>query len=64
METFRLYFHSIAVILSVILLFIDDPGFDSVWIWSVGSLILNLILLIPIIYDRRRKRDEQQRRSK
>ena len=64
METFRLYFHSIAVILSVILLFIDDPGFDSVWIWSVGSLILNLILLIQIIYDRRRKRDEQQRRSK
>lgn len=55
-QTFRLFFHFIAVILSIVLLLIDDPGFDSVWIWTVGSLMLNFILLIPIIYDRKSKR--------
>ena len=59
-QTFRLFFHSIAIILSVILLLIDDPGFGSVWIWTVGSLILNSVLLLPIIYDKREKGDEQR----
>lgn len=44
----RLGFHIIGVILSIILLCIDDPGYNSTWVWIIGSLILNAVLIIPI----------------
>ena len=53
LKKIRMFFHSIGIILSVILLFIDDPGFDSIWIWTVGAIIINAVLLIPIVYDKR-----------
>ena len=44
----RLLFHLIGVVLSIIILCIDEPGYDPVWIWMVGSLIVNTVLIIPI----------------
>ena len=49
----RAHFHSIGVILSIILLLIDEPGFDTVTTWCFGSLFLNAVLLIPILPDAR-----------
>jgi hypothetical protein len=43
-----LLFHLIGVVLSIIILCIDEPGYDPVRIWMFGSLILNAVLIIPI----------------
>ena len=48
----RLLFHLIGVVLSIIILCIDEPGYDPVWIWMVGSLILNAVLIIPIFIQK------------
>lgn len=47
----RLLFHFLGLILSIILLCIKDPGYDPTKIWLIGSLILNSVLLIPILWD-------------
>ena len=50
----RLSFHILGVILSIVLLCIDDPGFETSlgWAMMVGSLILHAVLIIPIFTNK------------
>ena len=45
-------YHLIGVILSIVFLFVKDPGFYNVWIWMVGSLVINAVLLFNVIIHR------------
>ena len=46
----RFLFHLIGVILSIILLFIKDPGFEPYWVWMFGSLISHVVFLADVIF--------------
>ena len=46
----RFCFHIIGIILSIVLLCIDDPGFEPYWVWMLGSLILHIVFLIDTIF--------------
>jgi hypothetical protein len=53
----RFAIHSIGAILSVVFLFIDDPGFYNVWLWMLGSLIAHAALLYSVILKWRSERN-------
>ena len=45
-------FHLLGIVLSIILLCVDDPGYDPVWIWLVGSIVLNVVFLIVNMFSK------------